>query len=150
MDMESVCREALRRQLTDVLERLDHQRDAALIHDLLQLSGAMVSYVSQQIRTMDAPEDEAREKLLDVQLSLTQAACDLYRSQREQLETRERAVAEEAQRSTDSLNRQRDALRRAVGEVQQLHRTLMQAEMEARQTARQREAMRSRATLREG
>lgn len=150
MNMESVRREALRRQLTDVLERLDHQRDAALTHDLLQLSSAMISYVSQQMRTMDAPEGETQEKLLDVQLSLTQAACDLYQTQRAQLDARERNVAEEAQRSTDGLNRQREALRRAVGEVQQLHKELMRTEMEARQTARQQEAMRSRRTLREG
>lgn len=150
MDMESVRREALRRQLTDVLDRLDHQQDAALTHDLLQLSSAMVSYVSQQMRTMDDPGDEMRGKLLDVRLSLTQAACDLYPVQRDQLDAQERAVAEEAQRSTDSLIRQREALRRAIGEVQQLHKELMRTEMEARQTARQQEAMRSRRTLREG
>lgn len=149
MDMESVRREALKRQLTDVLERLDRQRDASLTHDMLQLSSAMISYVSQHMRALNIPDDQAQQRLLDAQLRLTQAACDLYQSQKAQLDAQERAIAEEAQHSTSRLNRQREELRQAVGEVQRLHRELMHTEMEARQAALQREAMRSRRTLRE-
>ena len=45
--METVRREALKRQLADVLGKLDTQRDAALTHELLQLSSAMASAMKE-------------------------------------------------------------------------------------------------------
>lgn len=149
MDLESVRREALKRQLTSVLERLDSWRDAALTHDMLQLSRAMIGYVSQHMQAQETPDEAAQQQLTDLQLALTQAACDLYPAQKECLDEQERKIAEEARRGAQALSKQQEALQKAVGNVQQLHRTLMHTEMEARQTALQREAMRSRAALRE-
>lgn len=149
MDLESVRREALKRQLTSVLERLDSRRDAALTHDMLQLSRAMIGYVSQHMQAQETPDEAAQEQLTDLQLALAQAACDLYPAQKERLDEQERKIAEEARHGAQALSKQQEALQKAVGDVQQLRRTLMHTEMEARQTALQREAMRSRAALRE-
>lgn len=148
--METVRREALKRQLADVLGKLDTQRDAALTHELLQLSSAMAAYVGKYMRTQITPDEQVQQMLLDTQLSLAQTACDMFTRQKSQMDQQEQAVAEEASRSVAQIEKQREELRRAVENAQKLHVELMRTEMEARRTELQSRAMASRTLHREG
>ena len=148
--METVRREALKRQLADVLGKLDTQRDAALTHELLQLSSAMAAYVGKYMRTQITPDEQVQQMLLDTQLSLAQTACDMFARQKSQMDQQEQAVAEEASRSVAQIEKLGEELRRAVESAQKLHVELMRTEMEARRTELQSRAMASRTLHREG
>ena len=150
MDMEIVRRESLKRQLADILRKLDEDRGAALTHEMLQLSSAMVGYVGEYMRGQETEDENVRQMLLDAQLKLAQTACDMYARQKGQMDQQEKAVAAEASQTMAKLEKQRQTLRQAVESAQRLHQDAARTEMEARRTELQRRAMASRSIHREG
>lgn len=150
MDMEIVRRESLKRQLADILRKLDENRDAALTHEMLQLSSAMVGYVGQYMRGQTAADETVQQMLQDTQLKLAQTACDMYAKQKAQMDQQEQAVAAAASQTMAKLEKQRASLRKAVESAQRLHADAARTEMEARRTELQTRAMASRSIHREG